>query len=39
MTNLDELLVLIANSPLGIVLYPVYLLLVFITIYYIALVP
>lgn len=39
MTNLDEWLLRIANGPLGPLLYPLYLLLVFITTYYIALVP
>ncbi len=39
MFDLGALLDLLANGPFATLLYPVYLLLVFITTYYLALVP
>jgi len=39
MTDFGGLLTQLANGPLGILLYPLYLLALFITPYYLALVP
>ncbi len=39
MIDFGQILIMLSEGPLGFVLYPLYLLLVFLTTYYIALVP